>query len=65
MQEHRYDGTDVITPNADIKKLEEALEKELNKAVTMHKPGSIITHMDGAQYVVQKNGSVRKIKGKD
>lgn len=65
MQEYRYDGTEVITPNVDKRKIAKALENPLNKAVMIHKPGSVITHMDGAQYVVQQDGSVRKIKGRD
>ena len=62
MQEYRYDGTDELTPNASIKDLERALANEKNKAVTLHKTGSIITRSDGSQYEVWTDGSLRKIK---
>ena len=68
MQEHRWDGSDELqeVPGDKLKeKLLKALEDERNKAVTMHKAGSVITRSDGSQYVVGADGAFRKIKEKD
>ncbi len=65
MQEHRYDGTDELTPNASLEDARKALENKLNKAVALHKTGSIITRTDGSQYEVWTDGSLRKIKERD
>ena len=65
MQEHRYDGTDELTPNANMKDVERALADTKNKSVTLHKTGSIITRSDGSQYEVWTDGSLRKIKEAD
>ncbi len=62
MQEHRWDETDEITPNVTAKQLSDALKNELNKAVTLHKAGSVITRSDGSRYVVHTDGSLRKMK---
>lgn len=65
MQEHRWDGTDEVTPQATPDKALKALANELNRAVTLHKPGSIIKRSDGSEYRVHDDGSLRKIKDKD
>lgn len=62
MQEHRYNGHDVLTPNVDVRQFESALKDPRNKAVTLHKTGSIITLPDGSRYEVRKGGMLRKLK---
>lgn len=61
MQEHRWDETDEITPNVTAEQVSDALKNELNKAVTLHKAGSVITRSDGSRYVVHTDGSLRKM----
>lgn len=43
----------------------EAVDKELQnpdiKSVTLHKPGEIVKMMDGSKYIVQENGSWKKL----
>lgn len=47
-----------------VKKLQKKLEDPRVKSVTVHKPGSIIHHSDGTEYIVALDGSLRKLAGK-
>jgi hypothetical protein len=62
MQEHRPEEDDVFTdaPITD-EKLKKALGDKRNIAVTLHKPGSRVTLPSGAEYIVQEDGSWRKV----
>lgn len=62
MQEHRYNGQDVLTPNVDVRQIERALNDPRNRAVTLHKAGSVIMLPDGSRYEVRKGGMLRKLK---
>ena len=62
MQEHRYEGPDKLTPNVDMPQVEAAMRDPRNRAITLHKAGSIITLDDGSRYEVRKGGMLKKLK---
>ena len=69
MQEIKKDGSMELTNFEDFFKEDEAvqetwfmrLQKSENKAVALHKPGSVITDKRGQRYEVQKNGAWKKL----
>ena len=64
MQEIRYDGTEKLTPNADLEKVRRAIEDSENREVRVHKPGSIIdTVADGhrKKFRVEDDGSLTRV----
>ncbi len=61
MQENRYDGTEVLTEKATSEQVHRALANPANKTVSVHNSGSVIKSITGAQYEVQKDGSLRRI----
>lgn len=63
MEETRWDDSAELTNNMTFKDLWRAAKKPENKSVTLHKPGSCIT-VAGTEYIVQPNGSWRKVAGK-
>lgn len=62
MQENRYDGNDVLTDKVNEDQIKRALRDARNKVVAVHNAGSVITHSDGRQYVVQADGSWVRVR---
>ena len=61
MQERRRNDDEYFSGPADKNTLMEALTKEANKSVTLHRPGSEIRLPSGAVYRVQNDGSWKRI----
>jgi hypothetical protein len=64
MQEMRHDGTEKLTANATWEQLKRAIEDDRNRAVFVHKPGSIITTMHGGhqkKFRVEEDGTLTRL----
>lgn len=57
MQEERVSGESILTDSPDIKRVEQALADEKNKAVHLYKPGMEVTLASGRKYRVGPNGN--------
>lgn len=64
MQESRFDGSEKFTDRASMRDFKKAMDDPQNRSVTMHKPGSIVEMKTGS-YVVDEDGSFRKIRAAD
>jgi len=56
MEEQRWNGDIILTNNPSQRQFSKALEDTRNKAIVLHKPGSVIRHPSGARYKVRRNG---------
>lgn len=65
MEEKRYDGEHILTDKASLGEIFKAMANQGNKMVALHNPGSVVTHSDGKQYVVQADGSWRRLRDGD
>lgn len=71
MQEIKHDDSfdltdyeDCVAEHGDMNTaLAKAFKKMENKAVALHKPGSVVTDKRGTKHEVQKNGSWKRIRG--
>ena len=62
MQEHRPDDIDdVLIDHPPDERIKKALEDDSVAAVTLHKPGQIVTLRSGRRYEVQADGSWRRL----
>jgi hypothetical protein len=59
MQEFRYDGSEKLTEEATLEKVEKALEDARNKTVALHKEGTTFTSK-GQTYEVMKGGKLKR-----
>ncbi len=63
MQEYRpEDEIDRLTDDPTLSQVAEALADEGTRAVTLHKPGEVVTLRDGSRYEVQKDGSWKRLE---
>lgn len=62
MQEMRHDGSDILSTLRDRKQLEKALMDQRNESVAVHKPGTVFQSRNGQDYLVRRDGSVRKVR---
>lgn len=60
MQERRYDGSEKLTPSADMEQLLKAIEDPDNASVTMHKPGAEFIG-NGHRWKVLPDGKLKKL----
>ncbi len=62
MQEIRDDGTSEFTSSPLLDEFFAAANNPKNRTVALHRPGTIIEQPSGWRYVVQDDGSWRRLK---
>jgi len=60
MQETRYTGIQLMTERATPEQIQKAIANPENQSVLVGAPGAHLTSKTGAEYVVQRDGSLKR-----